>query len=237
MGFKFKQFAIEDCACAMKVGTDSIMLGSWIRTKNAQNILDIGTGCGLLSIMLAQKAPETCLIEGIDIDANAITQAKNNANKCPWPERLTFQHISLQQFPIVKVYDLIVCNPPYFPINTHANKTHSLISRKSARQTIDLDHPTLIKELIKHLSESGRFCCVLPVDAAKAFIPSAQKIGLYCTRQLQVQPKHQSSVTRLLLEFNRIDNIKISEKLSIYNELGQYSDEYKALCKDYYLNF
>jgi tRNA1Val (adenine37-N6)-methyltransferase len=221
----------------MKVGTDSIMLGSWIQTNNAQNILDIGTGSGLLSIMLSQKAQDTCLIDGIDIDATAITQAKSNANNCPWEKQLTFQHISLQQFPSVRDYDLIVSNPPYFPINLRANKIQSVQSRKSARQTIDLDHKTLLQEVMKHLSEYGRFCCVLPIDVAKTFIKSAQEIGLYCTRELQVQPKHQTPVTRLLLEFSRIKTLKISEKLSIYNHLSQYTEEYKKLCKDYYLNF
>lgn len=221
----------------MKVGTDSIMLGSWIQTNKALNILDIGSGSGLLSIMLSQKAQSTCLIDGIDIDVAAITQAKNNANKSPWAERLTFQHMSLQQFPMSKGYDLIVSNPPYFPVNDSANKTQSMQNRKSARQTINLDHPTLLLEMKKHLSKYGRFCCVLPIDVAKAFNLRAQELELYCTRELQVQPKPDSPVTRILLEFSCIKIIKISEKLSIYNELGQYSIEYKELCKDYYLNF
>lgn len=221
----------------MKVGTDSIMLGSWIQTKNAQSILDIGTGSGLLSIMLSQKAQHTCLIDGIDIDASAIIQARGNAKNCPWAERLTFQHTSLQQFPIAKGYDLIVSNPPYFPINLSANEIHSLQNRKSARQTIDLDHATLLQEVVKHLSKNGRFCCVLPIDVAKGFIKSAESVGLYCNQELQVQPKYQTPVTRLLLEFSHIKTLKTSEKLSIYNHLSQYTEEYKDLCRDYYLNF
>jgi tRNA1Val (adenine37-N6)-methyltransferase len=237
VGFQFKQFTIEHDACAMKVGTDSIMLGSWVEPKSVQRILDIGTGSGLLGIMLAQKAQDTCLIDGIDIDAVAISQAQRNAKNCPWAERLSFYHISLQQFSFDNGYDLIVSNPPYFPINVSANKTHYAKSRPNARQTIELDHATLLQEVAKHLSENGKFCCVLPVDVAKVFEVHAKSVGLYCTRELQVQPKHKTHVTRLLLEFSCIKKTKTCAQLSIYNHLGRYSKEYIVLCKDYYLNF
>jgi len=177
------------------------------------------------------------VINGIDIDAAAISQAKDNGNNCPWAQRLTFQHTSLQQYPFVTGYDLIVSNPPYFPINVSSNKTHSAKNRPNARQTIALDHPTLLQEVIKHLSDSGRFCCVLPLDVAKVFIVDAESVGLYCTQEFQVQPKQQTDITRLLLEFSRIKKTKTCEKISIYDHQGSYSEEYVALCKDYYLNF
>jgi tRNA1Val (adenine37-N6)-methyltransferase len=237
MGFKFKQFTIEHDKCAMKVGTDSIMLGSWVQTNNAQRILDIGTGSGLLGIMLAQKTQDTCLIDGIDIDAEAILQAKGNAKHCPWSERLTFQHTSIQHFPVETGYDLIVSNPPYFPVNLSANKIHSTPNRLNARQTVELDHSTLLQEVAKSLSASGTFCCVLPADVVKEFLLSAESVGLFCTRELQVQTKQQANVSRFLLEFSPIKDTKNSEKMSIYNHLGSYSKEYIVLCKDYYLNF
>jgi tRNA1Val (adenine37-N6)-methyltransferase len=221
----------------MKVGTDSIMLGSWVQTKSAQHILDVGSGSGLLAIMLAQKAQHSCLIDGIDIDFSAITQAKSNAKKCPWTLQLTFKNSSLQQLPTSIAYDLIVSNPPYFSINLSANNTYSTKSRINARQTVELDHPTLLKEVTKHLSTDGKFCCVLPFDTAKVFIVDAESVGLYCIQDLHVKPNPQSNITRLLLEFSRTKETKISTKLSIYNHLGSYSDEYIALCKDYYLNF
>jgi tRNA1Val (adenine37-N6)-methyltransferase len=237
VAFKFKKFTIEHNACAMKVGTDSILLGSWVQTNCAQRILDIGTGSGLLAIMLAQKAQHTCFIDGIDIDLAAIAQAKDNGENCPWALQLTFQQTSLQQFPVATLYDLIVSNPPYFSINVSANQAQSTKNRLNARQTTELDHPTLLQEVTKHLSASGKFCCVLPADVAKVFIVDAQILGLYCMRELQVQPKPQTHVTRLLLEFSRTQKSKVSQKLNIYNHLGSYSKEYIALCKDYYLNF
>jgi tRNA1Val (adenine37-N6)-methyltransferase len=221
----------------MKVGTDSIMLGSWVQTSNAQRILDIGTGSGLLALMLAQKTSSSCLIDGIDIDSSAISQANENGENCPWTQRLTFQHTSIQQYAFVTGYDLIVSNPPYFSINVSANKTQSAKNRLNARQTTELDHPTLLQYVAKHLSDSGRFCCVLPLDMAKVFIVEAVSVGLYCTQELQVQTKQQTPATRILLEFSRIKQTKISEKISIYDHLGNYSKEYVALCKDYYLNF
>jgi tRNA1Val (adenine37-N6)-methyltransferase len=229
----------------MKVGTDSIMLGSWVKTDSAQRILDIGTGSGLLAIMLAQKSQHTCCIDGIDIDVAAIAQARINAQNCPWAEQLTFQNSSLQEFPMTSVYDLIVSNPPYFSINVSANKVHSAKNRLNARQTIALDHPTLLQEVTKHLSANGKFCCVLPSDVAMVFIMYAETIGLYCARELKVKPKPQTHVTRRLLEFSRSKKLKISaeyyeeisEEISIYDHLGSYSEEYIGLCKDYYLNF
>lgn len=237
MTFRFKQFTIEDDICAMKVGTDSIMLGSWIQTKHAKRILDIGTGSGLLAMMLAQKTPQNCLVDGIDIDAAAISQAIGNAKNGPWEQRLSFHHIDLQTFPSTTAYDLIVSNPPYFPINISANKTHSVKNRVSARQTIELEHPTLLRAVNTLLTNNGKFCCVLPMEIAQVFTNYAESVGLFCNRELQVQPKPYSAVTRLLLEFSRTQTNKTSEKLIIYNDISQYSKEYKVLCKDYYLNF
>lgn len=225
----------------MKVGTDSIMLGSWVQTNHARRILDIGSGCGLLAIMLAQKTPNNCVINGIDIDINAIAQSKDNAEKCPWGQRLVFKHTSLQEFENGVGYDLIVSNPPYFPINISAN--NALLTkiptknRINARQTVELDHLTLSQKVTEHLSDNGQFYCVLPIDIAKSFILHAESQGLFCSRELQVQPKQQTQVTRLLLEFSRIRKIRTVEKLSIYDHLGHYSEEYIALCKNYYLNF
>jgi tRNA1Val (adenine37-N6)-methyltransferase len=237
VSFQFKQFTIEDNACAMKVGTDSIMLGSWVQANHAQRILDIGTGSGLLAIMLAQKTMNDCHIVGIDIDVTAITQAEKNAEDCPWATKLTFMCSSVQNYSSVALYDLIISNPPYFPINESANKTDSVQNRPNARQTIELDHPTLIQKVTKHLSDDGTFYCVLPADIAKVFITQAELANLYCIRELQVQPTPQTNVTRLLLEFIRTKKAKTCEKLCIYTRQGEYSEEYIALCKDYYLNF
>lgn len=221
----------------MKVGTDSIMLGSWVQAEQAKRILDIGVGSGLLSIMLAQKTQPDCLIDGIDIDAAAISQATENAKNCPWFKRISFKQTSLQQFSATSSYDLIISNPPYFQVNHAANKVQLSTTRASARQTLELDHPTLLQNVAKHLTAKGQFYCVLPAVRVKAFIAMAEPMGLYCSTELQVQPKPNSPVSRSLLKFSFAKAHMKWEKLSIYNHLGSYSKEYVALCGDYYLNF
>ena len=221
----------------MKVGTDSIMLGSWIKPKSAKHILDIGTGSGLLAIMLAQKIRSKSKITGLDIDNNAILQAKENAENCPWGKQISFFNTSLQQFQSDTKYDLICSNPPYFEINSTANNKHSTQNRQNARQTIALDHATLLKEVCHHLTEQGKFYCVIPFDVSNAFIQGAASLGLTCSRQLQVQPNQQKNVTRVLLEFSQVGSSQKTEKLCIYDHSNKYSPEYIALCKDYYVNF
>ncbi|WP_289028339.1 methyltransferase domain-containing protein [uncultured Paraglaciecola sp.] len=236
-GFQFKQFFIEHTHCAMKVGTDSIMLGSWAEPNTSENILDIGTGSGLLAIMLAQKATDNCRIYGIDIDPIAIEQAKLNAKNCPWYQQLLFELRPLQALSSKCSYDLIISNPPYFPINTAANKKQSKNTRVHARQTITLEHQVLLAQVIENLAMDGRFYCVLPFDVALSFIESAQSMGLFCIKELQVSTQPQKLVTRALLAFSLKPAPRMTEKITIYNELGEYSEEYCLLCKDYYLNF
>ena len=117
-GFQFKQFFIEHIHCAMKVGTDSIMLGSWVSTCQAKRILDIGCGSGILSLMLAQKTTNDCQIHGIDVDAGAVKQAIINSKNCPWHDRLIFSQVSMQNFHSQACFDVIVSNPPYFSAYT-----------------------------------------------------------------------------------------------------------------------
>ena len=236
-GFQFKQFFIEHAGCAMKVGTDSIMLGSWVEAKSAQRVLDVGTGSGLLAIMIAQQAVDSCLIHGIDIDIQAVEQATKNAQTSPWKMQLSFECTSLQKISGDGKYDLIISNPPYYPINSAANKRHPNNTRVNARQTVALDHITLLTHVLKNLTINGKFYCVLPFDLALGFIDSAESNGLFCIQELQVCPKPQSPVTRVLLAFSTNKAQKITDKIIIYNELGKYSKAYISLCKEYYLNF
>jgi tRNA1Val (adenine37-N6)-methyltransferase len=154
-GFQFKQFFIEHDNCAMKVGTDSIMLGSWITANEASRVLDIGCGSGLLGIMLAQKTAEDCQIIGIDIDAAAVQQASINAQHCPWPHKLQFLQGAVQSLQDTAVFDapfdLIVSNPPFFATNPKANAQNQAnpdLARLHARQTTQLSHAILLQVVI-----------------------------------------------------------------------------------------
>ncbi|MFQ3235492.1 MAG: tRNA1Val (adenine37-N6)-methyltransferase [Paraglaciecola sp.] len=235
-GFQFKQFFIAHHSCGMKVGTDSIMLGSWVNPGNARTILDIGTGSGLLAIMLAQKTRPDCTISGLDIDGNAIEQAQENSQNCPWTKRLYFIHCALQTWQNQGQFDLIVANPPYFnsPKDT---QDPSVQSRLIARQTISLSHQQLISRVAVILSPNGHFYCVLPVQNALTLIEYAQTHGLFCTRLLIVKAKSDGEALRYLMAFGRQIVERHIEHLTIYTQDQNYSQAYKALCQEYYLNF
>lgn len=236
-GFQFKQFYIEHASSAMKVGTDSIMLGSWVDVVGAQNILDIGAGSGLLAIMLAQKTSEDCQILGIDIDAAATQQAIKNAEQSPWSKQLFFESISIQNLCSDNAFDLIISNPPYFPINHASNLINTQNMRINARQTAELTHLVLLENIDKHLSEDGRFFCVLPDESLLRFIEFSESLGLYCTQHLRVQAQPKGKVIRHLLSFRRVKTSTQFSDITIYGEKEKYSTEYRELCKEYYQNF
>ncbi|MGS2719245.1 tRNA1(Val) (adenine(37)-N6)-methyltransferase [Paraglaciecola aestuariivivens] len=237
MGFRCKQFAIDDSQCAMKVGTDSLMLGSWVEPKEASKILDIGTGSGLLAIMLAQKAPSHAQITGIDIDKHAITQAKTNAANCPWSQKITFYQSDVQTWPLNQQYDLVISNPPYFAVNHSANQLSRNNKREHARQTSALKHGDLLKFVSQGLSPTGTFYCVLPADSAAAFCTLAEQCGLYLIKSLAIQARPDTAIIRMLLAFSWQSIKPIEQQITIYTQAQNYSPEYQALCKDFYLNF
>ena len=245
-GFEFKQFFIEHAHCAMKVGTDSIMLGSWACVAGAKHILDVGTGSGILALMLAQRAADDSHITGIDIDSAAILQANRNGQCCPWSSNLTFSHTSLQQFEPSNKFDLIVSNPPYFPVygrsGEEAGQGAGLVShqqRQTARQTGALSHQQLVQGVAALLSKNGRFICVLPAENSEHVVDYAAQFGLQCHRQLLVRAKPDGKIIRHLLEFGRYSVLGdvASAHLHICQEEKQYSQAYINLCKDYYLKF
>ena len=243
-GFQFKQFFVEHSRCAMKVGTDSIMLGSWIEPQGAATILDIGCGSGVLALMLAQKSAEDCQIVGVDIDALAVEQANLNRAASPWPDKLAFAQLAVQQLAahphLPQQYQLIVSNPPYFAVNHTANRLQQherAAQRIQARQTSALDHASLLESVCAHLADDGYFYCVIPADVADGLVTSAAALGLHLQQQLQVRSKPQAKISRLLLKLGRYSVCTQINQLTIYTEQQHYSQDYIDLCKAYYLRF
>jgi tRNA1Val (adenine37-N6)-methyltransferase len=243
-GFQFKQFYIEHSQCAMKVGTDSIMLGSWINPEQAQTVLDIGTGSGLLAVMLAQKAANNCKIYGLDIDPIAVKQAQENGQNSPWYSKLNFAHLALQdlqyQLHWPQCFDLILSNPPYFVQNSKTNQQNSLNTqsqRVQARQVASLEHLELLKYVNTHLTEKGLFYCILPVQVSTAFIEQAAKQNLFLAHQMQVKSTKDGKMTRQLMKFSRYSTQTQYDELVIYSAPKQYSANYIELCQAYYLQF
>jgi tRNA1Val (adenine37-N6)-methyltransferase len=239
-GFAFKQFYVEHQHCAMKVGTDSILLGSWTDVGEVKRVLDIGTGSGLLALMLAQKSSAQTQIVGIDIDTKAVHQAKINAENCRWSSRLSFIQSPLQSFYPDAKFDLIVSNPPYFAARPARHKEVAediTPQRQQARHTIELGHAELLVNVARLLSVDGSFYCVLPQVESEAFILHAPMANLHCQSQLRVRSKSAGKVIRHLLKFGFAQQSTEMEELVIHAEGQSYSREYKDLCKDYYLNF
>jgi tRNA1Val (adenine37-N6)-methyltransferase len=232
--FAFKQFKIVQDKCAMKVGTDAVLLGSWVNASNAKTILDIGTGTGIISLMLAQKSPAR--IDAIDIDLNAFIQATENVNDCIWKDRIEVHHISLQQFAKESdhKYDLIVSNPPYFVDSTKASEE----SRTNARHTDQLPFKDLLDGVLKLLSPTGKFYVILPTKESELFKEDAEKHKLFLTKVTKVITRTDKPEKRLLMRFEFIQRAFSEDSITIEkDERHSYTDEYKELTKDYYLAF
>jgi tRNA1Val (adenine37-N6)-methyltransferase len=178
--FRFKQFSIEDDRCAMKVGTDAVLLGAWVDISNAKKILDVGTGCGIIALMLAQRTGEDVCIEAIEIEKQDAIQALENSNQSPWAKRIKITPQSLQEFKGFESFDIIVSNPPYF-INSQLPPS---TDRAKARHTHSLSYQELIDHSIRLLNKEGRLAVVLPYAEGKNFLNIASLTGLICIRQL-----------------------------------------------------
>jgi len=230
--FSFKQFTVYHHLCAMKVGIDGVLLGAWANIDGANYTLDIGTGSGLIALMIAQRSHSK--IVAIDIDADAILQTNHNVNNSPWANRIEPKETSLQQYvkQAVEKYDLIVSNPPYFINSTNA----PTLSRTTARHTNFLSHEELIINAKLLLKPTGRICLILPVDEGLKCVDFAESIGLFCNNKVTVYPKPGALSKRLLLEFSFQSSPTIVSELTIEStERHQYSNEFSALAKDFYL--
>lgn len=234
--FVFKQFKVHQDKCAMKVGTDAVLLGAWVNASGAKTILDIGTGTGIISLMLAQKSDYDALIDAIDIDKNAYLQAQENFSECKWKDRIQIHHTSLQQYVVnsKRKYDLIVSNPPYFVDSSKALEE----SRTYARHTDQLSFSDLLEGVLNLLSHTGRFYMILPTKESQLFREMAEEQKLYVTRLTRVITRTDRPEKRLLMAFEFIQ--KTIEENSIVieqDERHSYTDQYKELTKDYYIGF
>lgn len=234
-GFTFKQFHIEHDACAMKVGTDGILLGAWSEVGQAQRILDIGTGSGLIALQLAQRAQDGCHITALELDPAAAAQATRNVAASPWPDKITVKCQSLQAFTDDKLqlpsFDLIVSNPPYFP----AGQNFDNPSRALARHNAGLGKVDLIKCLQALLSPQGRCDLVLPLAVALAYIETAQQHGLHLVRRVDVQTKASKPAHRMLFSLSKQPALLVHSQLTIHDTSGAYSAEFIRLTSGYYL--
>lgn len=234
MSFQFKQFSINDSQCAMKIGTDGCLLGAWADVDGSASILDIGTGSGVIALMLAQRSE--ALITAVEIDKDTYRQAAENFANSPWRKRLTVVHSSIQEY--VKAYEqkyeLIVCCPPYFINSLKTNDK----KRRLARHTDSLSFEELLSGSLRLLSPGGKFSTILPSDIVKHFCELALIEGYYITKVTNVESKAGAKPNRKLLQLERTRKSCINSTIAILNKEGKsYTPEYKELTKEFYINF
>lgn len=231
--FDFKKFTIFHDKCAMKVGTDGVLLGAWADSlSTANNILDIGTGSGLIAIMIAQRTDAD--IWGVDIDNDAIEQAQENASLTDWRKRLHFIQSDIMSFHTEKIFEVITCNPPFFTESLQCMDT----KRTMARHNAGLSFKSLIICASKLLSNNGHFQVILPAESADYFVQEAWNQGLNLYRRCLIYSKENSSPKRILLDLLKGECVYPSnEHLIIRTANGEYSNKYKELTKDYYIHF
>ena len=231
--FSFKQFTIYQDKSAFKVGTDSVLLGACADTTGVNRILDIGSGTGLLAIMLAQRSKAE--IVTIEPDEDSYTQALNNVALCKWSNRIKVEWTTLQNFNAEKdKFDLIVTNPPFFSESLKNSEPR----RSAARHNDSLSPVEILKGTIRLLSEDGRLQLIMPYVEGTVFIADAISFGLYCNNLLKIRPLPTSAIRRLILTFSRKKLKPRESYLTIEQGIRhEYTEEYINLTKEYYLNF
>lgn len=230
--FQFKQFTVWHDKCAMKVGTDGVLLGAWTSVQNAHKILDVGTGTGLVALMLAQRSLPDADIVALEIDETAAGQARENVTRSPWKERVEVVQADFRDYQSLDKFDVIVSNPPYFVDSLECPDQQ----RNAARHNDSLTYEELLEGVAGLLAEDGAFTIVIPVDVADRVKMIAAVKNLYAVRQLNVITKPGGVPKRTLITFTFSNQKCVVEELLTELARHQYSEEYIALTREYYLN-
>ncbi len=228
--FHFKQFSVLNDKTAMKVGTDGVMLGAWCSVKGARRVLDVGTGSGLIALMVAQRNNDA-IIHGIDIDGNAIDEARYNFEASPWNARLSAEIADFYDFK-GENYDLIVSNPPFF--NNGVLPPDA--GRNLARHTTSLTIEALLTRSRNLIAPNGMIAIITPADVELAVRRCMVSLGLGLLRFTRVVPVAGAAPKRLLWEMVVGDATTETSTLTIAGSDRAYSDEYKELTSGFYLH-
>jgi len=233
--FHFKKFSIDDSEAAMKVGTDSVLLGAWAPCYNETRILDIGTGSGILALMMAQRNCKT-QVDAIEIDFNAASMALLNVQLSPWTDQIQIINSSLQEFSSKEnsEYSLIICNPPFF--------TNSLKAPDKARNVARHNDALPVRDLLgitsKLLTKSGKAAFIIPADAFENWKAEASNFNLYPTYITSVKSSPIHPPHRVMVVFSKEMNLKTTDtEICIYSSKNIHSAEYQELTREFYLFF
>ncbi|MCO4294604.1 methyltransferase [Solitalea sp. MAHUQ-68] len=225
--FQFKQFKVYHDKCAMKVGTDGVLLGTLTETENCKRILDIGTGTGLIALILAQRTNAT--IDAVEIENEAAAQAHDNFMISPWKSRLQCFHSSVFDFQPENKYDLIVSNPPYF-INSLKSEGKK---KETARHVDDAFFLNLVIKIGSMMNENGSCWIILPVNEMQHFTNEALKTGFYPYQTIEIHSFDHSGVKRIIRSFSKALKKPELEKFVIYDSPGKHSEQYKAVAQEF----
>ncbi|MCA1756147.1 MAG: methyltransferase [Bacteroidales bacterium] len=232
--FDFKQFRIVQEKSAFRVGTDGVLLGAWASFEKRKQIVDAGTGTGLIALMAAQRSG--AIIRAIEPDQSSAEEARINVKASPWSGRIVVKNISLQELAESSepVYDMIVSNPPFFT-DSLPNRDQRL---SAARHNITLSQNDLLESADRLLAPGGVLSLILPWEEGNVFIASASGYGFYCNRLTRVKPLPSLPAHRIMMEFSRVQVPLQSDWLIISSgERNHFTAEYRALTKDFYLQF
>jgi tRNA1Val (adenine37-N6)-methyltransferase len=229
--FHFKQFSVRHDRSTMKVGTDGVLLGAWVRVDDYKKILDIGTGSGVIALMLAQRTSADVYIDAVEVEEEDAKQAKENVDQSPWPQRIVVHHQAIQHFHPAAKYNLIVSNPPYF--NNSQKPPNE--KRGQARHTTTLSYANLLKQVVLLLEDQGKLAMILPFTEGLEFITLARTHGLHCIRKTAFRTRKEKPIERWLLEFSTSNNGLIEDEILLYHDGLNWSDDYIRLTRDFYL--
>ena len=228
--FRFKQFTVTHERSALPLGTDGVLLGAWCNIGEADSVLDVGTGCGIISLMMAQRN-SNILIDAIDIDQNSVLEASENFAQSPWGDRITCHECDFNQWE--GHYDLIVSNPPFFLNGIRSPQD----ARARARHTQSLSFEQFMRHGKSLLGDDGRIAMISPYDIVGHIIELATFSSLNIARMCEVVPIEGKSPKRVMWELSmRLQPLK-KEQLILKDTTGNPTPQYKALCSDFYLHF
>ena len=230
--FRFRQFEVSHTQSTMKVGTDAVLLGAVADVGRDHTILDVGTGCGIIALMLAQRQPQA-FITAIDLDRNSAQEAASNFRLSPWSDRLTALEISMQAYADngEDTFDHIVSNPPFFT----GDKKSVYPSRTKSRHTVYLSHEAFVQASRKLSHKFSRLSVILPLSVSSHFIQLAEIEGFNPDRIIRVRPRQDLPVNRSIISFTRQQAFTKTEEFTLYGMDGNYSEAYHALTKEFHL--
>lgn len=231
--FRFKQFEMYNSQSAMKISTDSVLLGCWVDTTDVKSALDAGSGTGLLSLMLAQRGVKNII--GIEADEIAYNESKLNIYTCPWSDSIEIIHSDITTLALLK-FDLVISNPPYFDslkYGINCNEIH----RNMARHEINLTYEWLINSSRKILTPSGRLCFISPNEREDDITFMSCMAGLYPVRKCFVTSSPKKPFNRILWDLRFGNHDLQTEEIYIRDEKGNFTDTYINLTKDFYVKF